>query len=349
MTNQRVSDLSDGGAIQDTDEFYAQRGTDQVKIAGSALGGSLPSHTGTPVGNVTPAGGVGSLIVDSTNGCLYIAIGPTNADWLAVGGRANDSPPGLSGTGNAGPFGPKLMATAGDTAYIGDVDADQNNGDGYSWYGLADGLGYAKIQVGGGDHNLQIGPGNALTFDGSPVGGSQTLTDLGVVEITDLLAGQVALYTPSSEYVSAVPDVDSAVAPDHHTISIVQREPSDAGDPRSFFSYGGTFQGPAGAGHGFYPFVSSTVVYAGLVTDFSAYFLDEALAAWQANHVYSDKTCISAAGHIWSSDTGTSGGSAPDFAGNLGGTVTDNTVTWQDEGALPTTGSVHVYALVVGT
>lgn len=41
MSNQKVSGLPDGGAVQPTDEFYAARGGSQVKIAGSEIGGSL--------------------------------------------------------------------------------------------------------------------------------------------------------------------------------------------------------------------------------------------------------------------------------------------------------------------
>lgn len=55
---------------------------------------------------------------------------------------------------------------------------------------------------------------------------------------------------------------------------------------------------------------------------------------------------IVAVSHIWTiDDDGTSGGSEPDFAGNIGGTVVDNDITWTDQGVLGD-GSAHVYAYV---
>lgn len=68
---------------------------------------------------------------------------------------------------------------------------------------------------------------------------------------------------------------------------------------------------------------------------------------WAAGTAYTTAAAVVAAGHIWSAGPGgTSGGSAPDFAGNIGGTVTDNGITWTDDGAVPTAGSVHLWALV---
>jgi hypothetical protein len=70
--------------------------------------------------------------------------------------------------------------------------------------------------------------------------------------------------------------------------------------------------------------------------------------SWQANHVYAATTAIIAAGHYWDNGgAGTSGGSTPNFAANLGGSVVDGTVTWFDEGAIATLGSVHAYAEIV--
>lgn len=43
MTNLKVSDLTDGGAVQDTDLFYAERAGSQVSISGDKFGGSQPT------------------------------------------------------------------------------------------------------------------------------------------------------------------------------------------------------------------------------------------------------------------------------------------------------------------
>lgn len=43
MANQKVSDLADGGAVQATDLFYAERAGSQVSIQGSEIGSSATS------------------------------------------------------------------------------------------------------------------------------------------------------------------------------------------------------------------------------------------------------------------------------------------------------------------
>lgn len=83
-----------------------------------------------------------------------------------------------------------------------------------------------------------------------------------------------------------------------------------------------------------------------------------ATPGWQANHAYTAVTTgggdpismIVAVGHLWTAlSAGTSGGSTPDFAGNIGGfTGADGTVAgWNDSGPVPTAGSVHLYAEIV--
>jgi hypothetical protein len=70
--------------------------------------------------------------------------------------------------------------------------------------------------------------------------------------------------------------------------------------------------------------------------------------SWQANHAYAATTAIIAAGHYWDNGgAGTSGGSTPNFAGHISGSVVDGTLTWYDEGAVATQGSVHAYAEIV--
>ena len=63
------------------------------------------------------------------------------------------------------------------------------------------------------------------------------------------------------------------------------------------------------------------------------------------------KCMILANGTIWVNGgvTGTSGGSAPDFAGNAGGSVSDGPdIVWYDTtSAPPTVGAVHVFAEII--
>lgn len=86
-----------------------------------------------------------------------------------------------------------------------------------------------------------------------------------------------------------------------------------------------------------------------------------AIAAWQSNHGYDTAVdssvatpgavkhaAITANGTVWvnNGDPGTSGGSAPDFAGNAGGTVADGPdIVWADTAAaLTTTGTARAIA-----
>jgi hypothetical protein len=69
--------------------------------------------------------------------------------------------------------------------------------------------------------------------------------------------------------------------------------------------------------------------------------------AWAANHVYADNFFILEVGHLWySTGVGTSGGSLPNFAGHIGGSVGDGLGTWTDGSAVPTVGATHLYAQV---
>jgi hypothetical protein len=58
------------------------------ELIASPGGGSqpiMPPGSGSPVGVVTPTG-IGYLYVDNTTPALWQAIGPTNADWVNIGG-----------------------------------------------------------------------------------------------------------------------------------------------------------------------------------------------------------------------------------------------------------------------
>lgn len=69
---------------------------------------------------------------------------------------------------------------------------------------------------------------------------------------------------------------------------------------------------------------------------------------WQANHAYCGNAWLIDDDHVWIATNGVSGGSKPDFAGNEGSNVADGTITWYDQGEIPT-GSAHVYVEVVDT
>jgi hypothetical protein len=57
---------------------------------------------------------------------------------------------------------------------------------------------------------------------------------------------------------------------------------------------------------------------------------------WEAMHPYALSDEIVAAGHAWFANPGgTSGGSEPVWAGGIGGSIGDGSVTWYDNGAYP--------------
>jgi hypothetical protein len=64
-----------------------------------------------------------------------------------------------------------------------------------------------------------------------------------------------------------------------------------------------------------------------------------ALGTWQANHTYTQQTRISDGTNIEivTSASGSSGATAPAWNPTIGGTTTDNTVTWINAGPWPTT------------
>lgn len=185
-------------------------------------------------------------------------------------------------------------------------------------------------------------------IDGA-VGGGHSTMDLGTVNIVDLLNGPQTLYTPTGPLwvVKVAVDRASVVLPDSQGLLVVQGSTPFTSDPDTplFFINVNTDR-PSGTVTGW---VQDEPILAGISTEQSGYFLDEALGSWQADQAYDTaKECILESGHIWSSSVGTTGGSKPDFAGSPteGSTVADNTVTWTNEGPIPTVGSAHFYALV---
>jgi hypothetical protein len=177
-------------------------------------------------------------------------------------------------------------------------------------------------------------------------GSGVTLVDLGVVDIMDLLDnGSQTLYTPSEPalVVQVAVDMATLVLPDTQGISVFRAMPPlNAATP--FSQVSSSFGVRDGTGPPA-PKLGSDPVVAALVTPGFAF--DGAVGTWAADTAYGALEVVSAAGHMWASQAGTSDSTPPDFAGNIGGSVVDGTVTWQDQGALPTVGSARFYALIV--
>lgn len=192
-----------------------------------------------------------------------------------------------------------------------------------------------------------------------PDTGGITLVDLGVVNAVDLLAGPKTLYTPSAgQYVALTVGPDSFVAMDHQSYDIVPN------DRLSLLASMAPLVQVAPNQTAWYQFLppgsnrltaggvqTSAPIKAVLQTDTNTISILGPTPAWAATHLYAANVVILGPdNHWWSSGAGgTSAGTIPNFAGNEGGTVVDGSVTWTDEGAIPTTGSLHLYALVGST
>jgi hypothetical protein len=117
-----------------------------------APGGGLPSWfqsgAGSPVGVVVPTQ-TGALYQDTTNGALYVATGPTVADWFVVGGNGDQAATGV--TGLAGNFA-QITSGIAQAVFITDLGGLNGSGDGISWNpnGGADTQQMFKVQVGSG-------------------------------------------------------------------------------------------------------------------------------------------------------------------------------------------------------
>jgi len=199
--------------------------------------------------------------------------------------------------------------------------------------------------------------GDVLTADGAggaaweAGGGSQPgavrRLDLGAFDITDLLAGPVLLYTPAAGEVVGPVFLTDVVFTDAHAVIVAQADGVDGASRQlaAFTSSDWTI-GILSGGAFLQWRLATSAVSIGISED-----TQQPLAEpWQADHAYTpdpdtSESLILAAGHLWlSPDTGDSGSVEPDFAGNIGGTVVDNDLTWTDDGVLPTQGSCHVYA-----
>lgn len=62
-----------------------------LAAAGGGGGSGPATGSGSPTGVVTPADGIGSQYIDTTNGSLFVATGTTNTDWSVIGGKLSPS------------------------------------------------------------------------------------------------------------------------------------------------------------------------------------------------------------------------------------------------------------------
>lgn len=204
------------------------------------------------------------------------------------------------------------------------------------------------------------------------------LIDLGIISVLDLLDGPQTIYTPElnsyMQLLLAPFDFVALDAPDQPgRIDVVQGDflPDGTltdGPPSPYtrigefeLSVGNTFtdmqknvdQGnpPLGVGavRSSQMIRHSRPLVAWFLAGNDGFPARTTPASWQATHAYAQyTTIIGDDDHYWVATTaGTSGGSEPDFASNEGGTVVDGTVTWTDEGGIPTAGQFRLWAIVM--
>jgi hypothetical protein len=199
--------------------------------------------------------------------------------------------------------------------------------------------------------------------------GAVTLLDLGTVDVSTLTGGHVDLLTlADGDYLLAIYiGRDSTVCDSTNQntglmCGVVDTYPDFA----QMGSFGLAFLGSdqngttadgayiAGAGYGAIPWQYTQPIVAGPATIGASLGHSSNIGAWctapltwSANHAWHNGQALLEVGHLWvTTDTGLGGGSDPDFAGNIGGSVTDGAVTWTDKGTIPSVGSAHFLALV---
>ncbi len=188
-----------------------------------------------------------------------------------------------------------------------------------------------------------------LDSGGSP--GAVRRLDFGVITAADLADGPILLYTPAAGEVVGpfylYDVVYCAVVDGNFAMSIGRDEMDGTTNLPPLASWDSDLTRD-GAGWAARAEQNAQVpLTVGPVTagfNLGAVVEDFFIPVWEAATVYAQLETIVAVGHIWRADPGgTSGGSAPDFAGNIGGTVADNDITWTDT-VTCSIGSAHVYA-----
>jgi hypothetical protein len=197
-------------------------------------------------------------------------------------------------------------------------------------------------------------------------GSSPSLVDLGLIETADLLSGPITLHTPTtSDVILATYTTDVGFVPldtDAHLFVVPGSGIAADAISGEFLLWtnavdGGSYDASGNIAlrtlNGKHPFQDGSAIKAVCATGFNGYPIMAALVDWQSAHAYAAFALILRSGTIWSADSGggTSGGSAPDFASapSEGDTVDDNTVTWTNEGEIPSAGALHVYLLSLAT
>lgn len=171
------------------------------------------------------------------------------------------------------------------------------------------------------------------TLDGGSPGSVRRLTFN--VQAADLAEGPATLYEPeASEVVGPVYLYDVTFC-NSSTGIVVAREEQVAGDNNypplagwdSDIAKDGATLAVAASDRKIVPLTAGPVT-AGFTTDGSISTLPA--PAW-AQGTYAQFDTIIAAGHTWYADPGgASGASKPNFAAHFGGTVTDGSITWND-------------------
>lgn len=188
-----------------------------------------------------------------------------------------------------------------------------------------------------------------------PIASGLAMTDLGVLHATDLNAGEVTVFAPTAGQFVQITS-GALVAGD--TGQGLQIGLAGTAAPATnlyarllynWQAYNSVTENGWPTPDKFNNYVSDgTAIKASSETLTNAFGVLTAPAAWQALHNYPAAIVIIAGpDHHWWSQTagGMSGAMIPNFAGNEGGSVVDGAVTWTDEGPIPATGSIHLYAL----
>jgi hypothetical protein len=197
---------------------------------------------------------------------------------------------------------------------------------------------------------------NALLDEAETMSGGVRRLDLGIITPADLASTPPVLYTPSAgEIVGPVILADLTFADlGGLAIQITRQEQIDPDIDPNFPPLAAWDSDLARDAFGWTKQNAITINVCPVTTGpIGAAFASQVNklpsgVPWQSNTIYTTDDLLVVANHLWSGGGGTSGGSEPDFAGNVGGSVVDNDITWFDEADLLTaTGSAHVYADVV--
>lgn len=214
---------------------------------------------------------------------------------------------------------------------------------------------HSKVSGQGPASDPSLVGGDDWDADHVVTGGAVQLVDFGVITAVSLLTGPNDLVDPGSGDVVVAAWITDSVVQDVaagfwvHPSQLPHYTDVATATVKNAWAWtqnDGTVGGfPGGATISAYPSIMPLLGVGGRVT---LQIGDSPVTGtWAAATAYSQFDAVAEAGHLWfTTDAGTSGGSEPDFPGNIGGSVGDNGMTWVDAGAVPTEGSIHVWMLV---